>query len=151
MRKYVWVVAIVLLAWMAWYGWQLFFVTDESRIRKLIATMQSAVEKNKMLTLADCIARDYGDDRGMDKSTLLAMVRGTRSQYDAMFIYISDMVIEIPAGQNTATATVVARILTKRAGGGDTELNAERVRLFFRKTDNDWLMTRVESPELKFE
>jgi hypothetical protein len=151
MRKYVWVVAIGLLAWMAWYGWQLFFVTDESRIRKLITTMKNAVEQNKTLALADCIARDYGDDRGMDKGTLVAMVRGTRSQYDAMFIFISDTVIEIPPGQNTATATIVARILTKRTGAGDAELNAERVRLFFRKTDNEWLMTRVESPELKFE
>lgn len=42
------------------------------------------------------------------------------------------------------------RALTRRAGGGETELSAERVRLFFRKTDNGWKLIRIESPELRF-
>lgn len=140
-----------LLAWIVWQGWQRLFVTDETRIKRLVATMKTAVEKNQTLTLADSIANDYGDDRGMDKSTLLGIVRGTRMQYEAMFIYISDMVIQIDDDRQKAQATLVARVLTKRTGGGSTELNAERVRLFFRKTDDGWKMTRIESPELKFE
>jgi ketosteroid isomerase-like protein len=68
-----------------------------------------------------------------------------------MFIHISDMVIEMGADRQTAQATLVAKVLTKRAGGGETEINAERVRLFFRKTEDGWKLTRVESPELKFD
>jgi ketosteroid isomerase-like protein len=79
------------------------------------------------------------------------MVHATRSQYEAMFIHISDMVIEITDDAQKAQAMLVARILTKRTGGGSTEMNAERVRLFFRKTGDGWKMTRVESPDLKFE
>lgn len=150
--KWILRIAVVgLLIWLVWQGWERLFVTDETRIKRLITTMTSAVEKNKTLALADCIASDYGDDRGMDKATLLGVVRGTRSQYDAMFIYISDMVIQIDGDRQKAQATLVARVLTKRAGGGSTELNAERVRLFFRKTNDGWKMTRVESPELKFD
>jgi len=150
--KWFWRAAVAaLLIWLAWQGWQRFFVTDETRIKRLIATMANAVEKNKTLALADCIAGDYGDDRGLDKSTLLGAVRATRSQYDAMFIHISDMLIQIADDRQKAQATLIAKVLTKRAGGGDTELNAERVRLFFRKTDDGWKLTRVESPELKFE
>jgi len=145
------IVVAALLVWLLWQGWQRFFVTDETRIRRLITTMASAVKQNKILTLADCIAGDYGDDRGMDKATLLGIVRGTRSQYDAMFIIISDTAIQIADDHQKAQATIVAKVLTKRAGGGSTELNAERVRLFFHKTDSGWKMTRVESPELKFD
>ncbi|MBM3858937.1 MAG: hypothetical protein FJ395_04720 [Verrucomicrobia bacterium] len=140
-----------LLVWLAWQGWQRFFVTDETRIKRLISTLANAVENNKILALADGIAGDYSDDRGLDKATLLGAVRGTRSQYEAMFIYISDTAVQIADNRENAQATIVARILTKRAGGGSTELNAERVRLFFRKTDSGWKMTRVESPELKFD
>ncbi len=143
--------AVGLVAWLAWYGWQRIFVTDETRIKQLVATMVNAVEKNKTLVLADCVAGDYGDDRGLDKSTLLGMIRATRSQYEALFIHISDMAIQITDDRQKAQATLVAKVLTKRTGGGETELNAERVRLFFRKIDNGWKMTRVESPELKFE
>jgi len=150
--KWIQRVAVVgLLAWILWQGWQRFFVTDETRIKRLITTMAKAVEQNKTLALADCIAGDYSDERGLDKATLVGVVRSTRSQYDAMFIYISDTAIEIAGDRQKAQATLVARVLTKRAGGGSTELNAERVRLFFRKTDSGWKMTRVESPELKFE
>jgi ketosteroid isomerase-like protein len=139
------------LIWLLWQGWQRLFVTDEMRIKQLITTMARAVEQNKILALANCIAGDYNDDRSLDKATLLGIVRGTRSQYDTMFIYISDTVVEIAGDRQKAQATLVARVLTKRAGGGSTELNAERIRLFFRKTDDGWKMTRVESPELKFE
>ncbi len=150
--KWLWRIAAAgLLVWLAWQGWQRVFVTDPTRIKRLIATMADAVEKNKPLVLGDCIARDYSDDRGLDKSTLLAMVHATRSHYDAMFIHISDMVIQVADDHQTATATLVARILTRRAGGGETELNAERVRLFFRKTDDGWKLTRADTPELKFE
>jgi len=140
-----------LLLWFLWLGWERFFVTEETRLRRLIRTMTRAVEQNNILSLADCIAGDYGDDRGLDKATLLGLVRSTRSQYEAMFIYISDAVLEVDPDRQKAQAILVARILTKRAGSGSTELNAERVRLFFRKTDSGWKLTRVESPELKFE
>jgi len=30
-------------------------------------------------------------------------------------------------------------------GGGQTELNAERIRLFFRKSDDGWKLSRTES------
>lgn len=140
-----------LLVWLVWQGWQRLFVTDETRIKRLVATMERAVEKNNALSLADCVAGDYSDDRGLDRGALVGAVRMVRAQYEAMFVHITDMVIEISDDQQKAHATLVAKVLTKRAGGGETEINAERVRLFFRKTDDGWKLTRVESPELKFD
>ena len=143
--------AVGLVAWLVWMGWQRFFVTDQTRIKRLISTMANAVEKNRPLILADCIDGDYSDDRSFDKATLIGVIRFTRLRYDAMFIYISNMTIEIDDDHQKAQAILVAKVLTKRAGGGETEINAERVRLFFRKIDTDWKMIRIESPELKFE
>ena len=146
-----WVTVAGVTTFVAWQAWQRLFVTDETRVRRLIGTMETAVEKNKIVTLADCIAGDYSDDRGLDKATLLGAVRSVRMQYETLFIHIADMVIEVAPDSPTAQATLVAKVLTRRAGGGETELNAERVRLFFRQTDAGWKLIRIESPELKFD
>jgi hypothetical protein len=140
-----------LLMWLAWQGWQRLLVTDEMRIKRSVAMLVRAVEKNDALSLTDCVAGDYSDDRGFDRGALVGAVRMVRAQCEAMFIHITDMVIEMAADRQTAQATIIAKVLTKRAGEGETEINAERVRLFFRKTDDRWKLTRVESPELKFD
>lgn len=149
MKWWKWFAVAGFTVFVLWQAGQRLFITDETRIKRLIGTMETAVEKNKIIALADCIAGDYSDDHGLDKASLLGAVRGVRMQYEALFIHIADMVIEVTP--ETAQATLVAKVLTRRAGGGETELNAERVRLFFRQTDDGWKLIRIESPELKFD
>ncbi|MCX7885838.1 MAG: nuclear transport factor 2 family protein [Verrucomicrobiae bacterium] len=154
MEKMKWLWRLLVLAaavWLGWVGWNRFFVSEQARILRLIRRMAAAVEQNRLVALAECIAGDYTDERGWDKAALLAMVRATRSQYETMLIYIGDAVIELSDEGQKAQATLVARVLTRRAGGGSTELNAERGRLFFRKAGGGWKLTRVDSPELRFE
>ena len=135
-----------------WQLWERVFISDETRISRLIGTMARAVEKGNILKLSDAIANDYENDHGLDKGTLLALIRAFRAQSEAVFIYISDKKIEvIPSGARKAQAVIVAKVLSKTKGGGQTELNAERIRLFFRKTDDGWKLCRTESPELKFD
>jgi ketosteroid isomerase-like protein len=46
----------------------------------------------------------------------------------------------------------VAKILAKAKGSlSESEVYADRFRLYFRKTDDGWKLTRTESPQLKFE
>ena len=149
-----WLARIVvagLLVFAVWWLWQRLFVTDETRIKHQIGTMARAVEKGEILKLSDAIAHDYADDHGLDKSTLLAAVRGFRAQSEELFIYISDQKIEVNPDALEAHAVIVAKVLSKTKGGGQTELNADRFRLFFRKTDDGWKLSRTESPELKFD
>ena len=152
MRKWVgrifWIALLLLLAW---WAKERFLVSEETRIQRQIAAMEQAVEQNKILRLADAVAGDYGDDHGLDKGTLLAAVRAFRAQQDALLIHISDLTIQVQPGTNLAQVTLIARVVTKPKGGGETELNADRFRLYLRKDDQVWRLTRVESPELKFD
>jgi hypothetical protein len=137
---------------LVWQAWERLFVTEEKRIQRAVAAMERAVEENNIVALADGVAGSYSDEHGLDKASLLAMVRGARSQYATMLIHITDMKIEVATDKRTGQATLIAKVLTTRAGGGGaTEINAERVRLFLRKGDDGWKLTRVESPELRFE
>jgi len=135
-----------------WQVWQRVFVTDETRIKKQIAVMENAVEKGKLLQLADAVAADYSDDWGMDKSMLLGGVSSFRSQYDAIFIHLSDLAVTVDSDHQKAQAVFIAKVLAKAKGSlSESEVRAERFRLYFRKNDAGWKLIRAESPELKFD
>ena len=149
-----WLVRIVfagLLVFALWWVWQRVFVTDETRIKRQIGTMTRAVEKNEILKLSNAIANDYADSHGLDKGSLIAAARWFRAQSEEVFIHISDQKIDVNPDALEAHAVIVAKVLSKTKGGGQTELNADRFRLFFRKTDDGWKLSRTESPELKFD
>jgi ketosteroid isomerase-like protein len=146
------ILALMAITGVGWWLWQRVFVTEETRIRQLISRMEQAVERNNLLKLQAAIAQDYSDDFGLDKSTLLGAVRAFRQQYDRMFIHISDLTITVAPDKQTAQAILIAKVLaTTRSSVGETEVRAERFRLFFRKTDEGWKMIRAETPQLRFD
>jgi ketosteroid isomerase-like protein len=141
-----------LIAFVLWRAWQWLFVTDEMRIKRQISVMTSAVEKGNLLTLSDALADDYSDDRGMDKSTLPGAVQMFRAQYDAVFIHLSDLTVTVDPDHQKAQAVFIAKLLAKGKGSiSESEVHSYRFRLYFRKTDSGWKLTRAESPELKFD
>jgi ketosteroid isomerase-like protein len=151
--KWLWRIVFAAIAvFVLWQIWQRVFVTDEKRVKKQLAIMVSAVEKGDVLRLSDALASDYSDDWGLDKSTLLGAVRGYRSQYDALFIHLSDLTVTIEPDHQTAQAVFIAKILAKAKGSvTESEVRADRFRLHFRKTDSGWKLAHAESPELKFD
>lgn len=146
------IAAVVIIALVLWQVWQRMFVTDETRIKKQIAVMENAVEKGKLLSLSDAVAADYSDDWGMDKSMLLGGLSSFRSQYDAIFIHLSDLTVTVDPDHQKGQAVFIAKVLAKAKGSlSESEVRAERFRLYFRKNDSTWKLIRVESPELKFD
>jgi hypothetical protein len=143
---------IGIAAFVLWQVWQRVFVTDETRVKKQIVIMESAVEKGKLLSLSDAIAADYSDDWGADKSMLLGGVSSFRSQYDAIFIHLSDLTVTVDPDHQKAQAVFIAKILAKAKGSlTESEVRSERFRLYFRKEDAGWKLIRAESPQLKFD
>jgi ketosteroid isomerase-like protein len=136
----------------AWWVWERFLVSDETRIRLRMKGMEQAVEQGNLLRLADAIADDYSDDAGMDKSSLLGAVRAFRQQHDGLVIHLSDVAIQVDPDHQKAQAAFVARVVSKpKEGGDESELFTDRFRLFFRKTGQGWQLVRGESPSLKFD
>jgi len=152
MKWLVRIAGVVIVGLVLWQAWQWLFVTDEMRIRRQISIMTSAVEHGDVIRLSDAIASDYSDDSGSDKPMLLGGVRSFRAQYDAVFIHISDLTVSIDPDQQKAQAVFIAKVLAKAKGSlSESEVRADRFRLYFRKTDDGWKLTRAESPQLKFD
>jgi len=150
-----WLLWLAIAAALAWAGWRIkerFFVSDEMRVKRLVSGMATMVEKAEIKSLGDAITEDYTGDQAPDKTTLLNAIRLVRLQYQQMFIYLSDEVVNIAPDALTAEVTLVAKVIAKpRGGGGDVEFNGDRIRLFLRKTDDGWKLTRTESPKLNFD
>lgn len=146
------IVALLILVAVGWWLAHRLTVTEEQRLLRTLSAMQRAVERTNLLALEGYIAQDYSDDRGLDKTSLLMAVRNVRLQYRTFLVLRSDTITEIAPDATTATVTFVAKVLaTPHDGAGETELFTERFRLFFRKQDNAWRLTRVEVPKLRFE
>jgi hypothetical protein len=83
---------------------------------------------------------------------LIGAVRSYRAQYDALFIHLGDLTVTIDPEHQTAQAVFIAKIIAKAKGSlSESEVRADRFRLYFRKNDAGWKLIRVESPELKFD
>ncbi len=150
-----WVLRIAVAAIVAfalWQAWEWVFVTDEMRIQRQISVMAGAVEKGDLVRLSNALASDYSDDWGLDKSTLLGAVHSYRTQYDPVFIHISDLTVTVDPDHQKAQAVFIAKIIAKARGSvSDSEAREDRFRLYFRKNDSVWELIRAESPELKFD
>ena len=145
-------VLIGVLAGSGWWMWQRVFVTDAQRVQRQLSAMAQAVETGRWIRLDNDIANDYSDDFGFDKATVIAGVRSFRAQYDAILIFITDLKVEIAPDHQQAQTVFIAKVLAKAHGAlRDSEVRADRYRVFFRKTEAGWKMTRVESPQLKFD
>jgi hypothetical protein len=153
MKKWLlWLAVAAALAWAGWWIKDRLFVDDETRVRRLVSSMATFVEKAELTSLSDVITEDYTSEQAPDKVTLLNTIRLFRVQHAPVFIYISDQVVTVAPDNQTAAVTLVAKVVAKpRGGGADTEFHAERMRLFFRKTDAGWKLTRTESPKLNFD
>jgi len=145
-------VVAAVVAFVLWEAWQRFFVTDETRIRRQITLMTRDVEKGNVLELSDALAADYSDDRGMDKSTLLGAVHSFREQYDLLSVHLSDLAVTVDPDHQKGQAAFTAKVIARLKGSPtDKQVVTNHFDLYFRKADNGWKLTRVESPELKLE
>ncbi len=150
--KWTRILVLILALLAAWWAWQHFFVSDETRIRLQLVSMTRAVEQGNILRLEGTIANDYSDDFGMDKPSLLAGMRSYQQQHEGLFIHLSDVQIEVQPDHQRARAIFIAKVVSKSRGGPtESDLFSDRFRLFFRKTDQHWQLIRAESPELKFD
>ena len=151
-RRLLWLLWFGVLAGSGWWLWQRVFVTDEQRVQRQLSALAHAVEIGGWLKLEDGIAPDYSDDFGFDKATVIGAVRSFRAQYDALMIFITSLKIEIAPDHQTAQANFIAKVLAKAPGTiRESEIRADRYRIYFRKIDGEWKMNRLESPQLKFE
>ena len=71
------------------------------------------------------------------------VLRLFRAQYDALLIFITDLKVEVAPDHQQAQAVLIAKVLAKARGAlSESEVRSDRYRIYFRRTDGGWKMTR---------
>lgn len=114
---------------------------QETRIREALAEAQAAAESGDLETLSARVARDYADQEGRDRRTLLLTLRGLLMRYPHMKLIVTVREIEILSPQ---LARVRLDILSAGAGPAGLSADAFPVQLSLRDDGGGWQVTRAE-------
>jgi hypothetical protein len=112
----------------------------EARIRAALAEAQAAAEAGDFDTIAARVARDYGDQEGRDRRTLLLTLRGLLMRYPRMKLIVTVREIEILSPR---VARVRLDVLAAGAGPAGLSADAFPVELSL-LDDGGWKVTRAE-------
>lgn len=113
----------------------------EARVREALAEAQLAAEAGDFDALASWVARDYADQEGRDRRTLLLTLRGVLMRYPQMKLLVTVREIEVLSPQ---LARVRVEVLGAGAGPAGLSADAFPVELSLRDEGAGWKVTRAE-------
>jgi hypothetical protein len=113
----------------------------EVRVREALAEAQAAAEAGDFDALASWVARDYADQEGRDRRTLLLTLRGVLMRYPRMKLLVTVREIEILSPE---LARVRVEVLAAGAGPAGLSADAFPVELSLRDEGAGWMVTRAE-------
>ena len=129
-------------------------VSEEARVRKVIASFERTVEAEKLLKCMSYISRDYSDETGLDYRSAMILGREIFNAYDDIFIHIKGLKIEIE--DKLAKATFVATVFATRSGTQQKEnllreRGTDRFVVTLRKEEGGWKILSSGAPGHTFE
>jgi hypothetical protein len=113
----------------------------EARIRAALAEAQTAAETGDFEALAGRVSRDYADQEGRDRRTLLLTLRGLLMRYPQAKLVVAVREIEVLSPQ---LARVRLEVLAAGAGPAGLSADAFPVELSLRDEGGGWKVTRAE-------
>ena len=128
-------------------------ITDQKRIKKIIASTEQAIENKSLLKSLSYISFDYSDNLGNDYHSLSYLLRSGFRTYQDIFIHIRGLKVELQGDE--AVASLVANVVATRSRTEKEELltekGAERFVVTFRKENGRWKIIKAEIPQPTFE
>ncbi len=118
--------------------------TPQDKLKKIIATIQQAVEEKDVKKVLGCVSKNYTDPRGNTFETIKGILLAYFYQYPKISIYIPSLDVTTVA-DDSATAVFQA-VLTGRNGGGapvtvlPESLGLYTFELSFRKESGEWII-----------
>jgi len=129
-------------------------VSEEVRVRKVIASFERVAEAENLLKCMSHISKDYSDEMGFDYRSAMFLGRDIFNTYDNIFIHVKGLKIELR--DKEAKATFVATVFATRSGTQQRknllrERGSDRFIVTFRKEDGGWKVLSSEVPGYTFE
>jgi hypothetical protein len=82
--------------------------SPEIQLREHIATAETAAENRDLDTLRDMVAEQYSDDRGLDKETVLQLLRRYFFRHRSIYLLTRIQNIDLPYADQAQVSAFVA-------------------------------------------
>jgi hypothetical protein len=121
-------------------------MSDEERIRELVAEAGAAAQEKRLDDLAALVADDYADRRGRNKRAALGTVGAYLSQAGPVFVFTRTNTVRVDGDRATAelAVAVAATPVSALKDLGRVRADLFRVELSLRRDGRSWLVTAAE-------
>lgn len=156
-------IAIIVVAAVAWLAWTQYFPNDEVRIRKMLAGLANTLSRTEKSSpvavmfaadrVRDCLSPklDFSIDvPGMghaafaDREDLLQVLEGAWAKSKAFKVEFCDIVVTVNPDHESATSNLTVRAKQ----GGEQDFYLQEFRLELKKQEDKWRITRISPVEV---
>ena len=159
-KKFFYLVLVILAGWLGYLGYQKLFPNEEKRLRLLLADLAEAASfsgSEKPLTRLSNAANvanffsanaeinvqvpgeGSGSIKGRDEILRLAGVY--RSTLNAVHVEFFDINVALDAEQQSAAAELTAKVTQS----GQQDFGVQELKILLKKIDGDWRITHVDT------
>jgi hypothetical protein len=120
--------------------------TPESRVRRVIAGAERAVEERSLTAVRDLISEAYTDESGYDKRTVLALLNLRLRQHDAIHLLVQPRDLSFPAPDRAEAVVLVAmagREIDSLAALTGVSADLYRFDIVLAEEDGEWRLLRA--------
>lgn len=122
---------------------------EKGRLKRTIYKAKRHTERENILGLTGYISREYSDELGNDKQTLLLIAKTFFKEYRNILILID--ALEIAIDENDATTNIEATVYWQEKSSENIIYDTLKVKARFKKEERHWRLIELEffEPEKK--
>ncbi len=140
MRNWLNTLFIIIFLVVAFIVVQNIWTSEESRVKKVISSIERAVERKDVAGCMWHIAGDYSDDLGMDYQGVAFFLKNIFETANNLSVHIKDMRMDVKGRETQVSFVADIRV----AGRYENEAGTSRFNVSLRKDANMWKVYRVE-------
>ena len=141
------VLSVIVAALVGWFVYERFVVSDEKRVRRVLADAEQALEKHDAVGFSDCLAPDYTDAWGNGAGEVRGIALEGMREFETIEVNPTDVVVEVNGESATIVFYPVCKFSSPNGGSFDVDkeiLKGNLLKLTLKKKDRWWRITRTE-------
>jgi len=140
-------VSIIVAALIGWFVYERFIVSEETRVRRVLAGAEKALEKHDAIGFGNFIAPDYTDAWGYGAGEVKGIALEGMREFETIEINPTDVAVEVSGASATIVFYPVCKFSNPDGQSFDVDreiLKGHLLKLTLKNKDRVWRISRTE-------